>query len=343
MEAEPTNGARYETETLRGELVHRRHHLETAAREERSGEVQRLLQQVDEALHRMDTGSFGTCRICHDAIEPEGIRSDPLRSVCLECLSASERKNLEADLELAAEFQGSLIPKGELNARGWQAFVHSDPAGAVGGDFVDLIEAPDQNLVHFVVGDVSGKGVAAALFGSHLLALIKSSIAVSQTMSEKVSAVNRIFAEVTPTRVFATLVWGVVDSDGRGELVNAGHLPVMAVGREGCRKLESSGVPVGLFPGAQFQSTPFQLEVGEQLLLVTDGITESTDERDNEYGVDGLWSLVSTNDLDLSPEDAVSKYLGDVARHRNGAGPQDDVTVMVLRRDCCDRLNGLEA
>lgn len=343
MEPEPINGARFQTETLRGELVHRRHLLETAARDESSGEVQRLLHQVDEALHRMDTGSFGACRICHDAIEPEGLRSDPLRSVCLECLSASERKNLEADLELAAEFQGSLIPKGELNARGWQAFVHSDPAGAVGGDFVDLIEAPDQDLVHFVVGDVSGKGVAAALFGSHLLALIKSSMAVPQTLSARVAAVNRIFAEVTPTRVFATLVWGVVDSNGLGELVNAGHLPVMAVGRGGCRKLESSGVPVGLFPGARFQSTPFQLEAGEQLLLVTDGITESTDEGDNEYGVDGLWSLVSTKDLDLSPEDAVSKYLGDVARHRNGVGPQDDVTVMVLRRDCCDRMNGLGA
>jgi sigma-B regulation protein RsbU (phosphoserine phosphatase) len=131
-----------------------------------------------------------------------------------------------------------------------------------------------------------------------------------------------------------------VEESGRGELVNAGHLPVFIVGRSGCRRIDSSGVPVGIFAGARYESTPFSLADGEQLVLVTDGITESIDHRDNEYGVEGLWSLVSAADLDLSPEEAVSRYLEDVERHRDGAAQHDDVTVMVLRRDSNGRAGG---
>lgn len=336
----PVTNAGTEAESIRGELLDRKHHLENASRGNRSGEFRRLIGEVDDALHRLDRGCFGSCEICHGPIDAERLAGDPLRKVCLECMSASERISLEADLELAFEFQGSLVPKGELSADGWRAFVHSDPAGAVGGDFADFVEQPDSGVVHFVVGDVSGKGVAAALLGSHLQALIRSSMAAKQRLDERVASVNRLFAAVTPSQVFATMVWGFVDRDGRGELVNAGHLPVFAVGRDGCRMLESTGVPVGLFPGARYSSTPFELAEGEQLVLFTDGVTESADGRDREYGVASLWSLVSARDLDLSPEEAVSRYLSDVARHRGGRGQQDDLTVMVLRRDCCLPVDG---
>jgi len=340
MEAIPINGSRQEVESPHTQLIHRRDDLRTATKGGRSDELNRLLGEVDEALHRLEQESFGRCERCHGEIEAEALQSDPLGTICLECLSDSERKTLEADLELAAEFQKGLIPRGELSARGWRAFVHSDPAGAVGGDFADLIETPDRGLVHFVVGDVSGKGVAAALFGSHLLALIASSAGGRRSLPEMVASVNRLFAAASPTRVFATLVWGVVDASGRGELVNAGHLPVMIVGRRGCRQIASSGVPVGIFAGARYESTPFRLDADEQLVLVTDGITESTDDCDNEYGVEGLWSLVSSGDLDLSPEDAVSRYLEDVERHREGVAQHDDVTVMVLRRDSSEQTGG---
>ncbi len=83
-------------------------------------------------------------------------------------------------------------------------------------------------------------------------------------------------------------------------------------------RIASSGVPIGIFAGARYESTPFTLADGEQLVLVTDGITESTDGSDNEYGVEGLWSLASAGDLELSPEQAVSRFLEDVERHRGG-------------------------
>lgn len=341
MDATPINGSRAKTASLHAELMHRRDDLRVAARGESGGELRRLLGEVDAALHRFEHDTFGRCERCDGEIEAEALQSDPLRTVCLECLSDSERRVLEADLELAAEFQQRLIPRGELSIGGWRAFIHSDPAGAVGGDFADLIERPDLGLVHFAVGDVSGKGVAAALFGSHLLALIASSTSASRPLSEMVASVNRLFSAATPARVFATLVWGTVDASGRGELVNAGHLPAVIVGRRGCRRIDSSGVPLGIFAGAQYESTPFTLADGEQLVLVTDGITESTDGSDNEYGVEGLWSLVSAGDLELSPEQAVSRYLEDVERHRGGGAQHDDTTVMVLRRDSTEPVSGL--
>ncbi len=324
-----------QTENLRRELVRRRGRLDTAAVGDQSGEFRRLIREVDEALERMDRNRFGACEVCHDLIEPERLDLDPLTRICLDCLSASERRSLEADLELAVEVQGSLIPRGEVSARGWRGYVHSRPAGTVGGDFAEIADATEDGLVYFVVGDVSGKGVSAALLGAHLQALIRSAVALPQPLVDRVSSVNRLFAAVTPIQAFATLVWGVVDRNGRGELVNAGHLPAVVVGREGCRLLESTGVPVGIFPGARFTSTPFELAPGDQILLFTDGVTESTDGRDREYGVDAVWSLVSARDLDLSLEETVTRYVRDVARHRGGHDPHDDLTVMVLRRDCC--------
>jgi sigma-B regulation protein RsbU (phosphoserine phosphatase) len=98
--------------------------------------------------------------------------------------------------------------------------------------------------------------------------------------------------------------------------------------------LESNGVPVGLFPGARFSSTSFEVAPGEQLVLYTDGVTESANELDREYGFDALWSLVSHKDLELTPAEAAARYLGDVTRHRHGRVQQDDLTLMVLRRDC---------
>lgn len=323
-----------DTVSARNDLESRRRRLESAAaaRRGRSSDLQRLIGEVDDALGRLDAGEWGSCEVCHAPIEPECLASDPCRKVCLECLSEVERRRLEADLELAAEVQRSLLPRGALDLAGWSAFVHSSAAGAVGGDFVDLVESPEDGNLHFAVGDVAGKGVSAALLGAHLQALVRSSVTSRRSLGEQVSSVNRLFASVTPAGSYATLVWGVVGPDGRGELVNAGHLPVVAVGHRGCRLLESTGVPVGLFPGAQYSSSRFELAPGEQLLLVTDGLTESTDDADREYGVDALWSLVSRRDLELTPDRNVAKVLDDVARHRNGRGPHDDLTVVVLRR-----------
>jgi len=324
-----------EPEDLRHELAQRRRQLTAVSAGDRSDDVRRLLHEVDRALDRMNGHRFGSCEVCHGLIEAERLAEDPLTKVCLDCLSEVQKRSLEADLELAVEVQGSLVPSGEVKADGWKGYVHSRPLGTVGGDFAEIAETGRDGLLRFVVGDVSGKGVSAALLGAHLQALIRSADAVSQPLAERVAAVNRLFSAVTPARFFATVVWGVVDRDGRGELVNAGHLPVLVVGRDGCRSLESTGLPVGLFAGARYTSTPFELAPGEQIVLVTDGVTESTDGRDREYGVDALWSLVSHRDLDLSLERTVARYLDDVARHRNGHDQEDDLTVMVLRRDCC--------
>lgn len=320
---------------LRDDLIHRRHLLESARSAGGGAEIRRLLDEVDEALRRMDQGDLGSCRVCGGAVEAELLGADPLRRVCLECLSSVERRALEIDLALAADFQGALTPRGELRLPGWHAYVHSRAAGTVGGDFVDLVEAPDDGGVRFVVGDVSGKGISAALLASHLQALFRAVVALPGSLTSRVARVNRMFSSVTPTQAFATMVWGQIDGSGRGELVNAGHPPALVVGRRGCRRVESTGVPVGLFASARYESSSFELSPGEQLVVVTDGVTESADGDDREYGVDGLWTMVSQRDLEVGPEQAAARYLDDVVRHRAGGPQHDDLTLLVLRRACC--------
>lgn len=334
MEAQ-TAGAAIDTgiSPFRDDLLQRRRVLESSSHRDHSGELRRLLVEVDAALHRIETGSFGSCEVCHGAIEHELLGVDPLQRMCLECLSTSERRALESDLELAAEVQHTLVPRGGRSVAGWQAFVHSRAAGAVSGDFADLIEGANGDGLQFVIGDVAGKGVSAALLASHLHALLRSVATLPEPLPRRVDRVNRLFASVTPDRAFATLVWGHVTADGHGELVNAGHPPAMIVGHGGCRQIGSTGIPVGLFAGARYSSSSFDLAPGEQLVLVTDGVTESADAGDREYGVDGLWSLVSPRDLDAELPEVAGRYLADVARHRGDRPQKDDLTLMVLRRD----------
>jgi sigma-B regulation protein RsbU (phosphoserine phosphatase) len=317
----------------RNDLLSRRNRLVRLSDWDRTGEIARLLGEVDDALERIDRGTYRTCDSCGGSIERECLDADPCRRVCLECLSSSERELLEADLALAGELQASMVPRGERSMPGWKAFVQSRAAGTVSGDFAGLVRLPGGEQVSFIVGDVSGKGVSAGLLASHLQALLRSLAGSAGPLPRRLERVNRLFTAVTPTQAYATLIWGVVDGDGRGEVVNAGHPPALIVGRNGSHGVESTGVPVGLFPGVRYSGIPVELEPGERIVLYTDGVTESTDAGDQEYGVDALQTLVSRTDLDRAPDEVANRYLADVARHRSGLRHQDDLTLMVLRRD----------
>ena len=152
---------------LREQLLDRRHKLEEAAKGfVEASEVTRLLGEVDAALHRMELGTYGICDFCNEPVESERLIANPLTRLCIGHMSPPEQQALEDDLELAARIQTGLLPPPTLSIDGWEVAFHYEPAGLVSGDYCDLISSDDGSL-HFVLGDVSGKGVAASMLMAH--------------------------------------------------------------------------------------------------------------------------------------------------------------------------------
>jgi hypothetical protein len=147
---------------LRTELEQRRERLHEALHSPAAdASLFQLLTAVDAALSRIAQGTFGLCEMCHDTIEAERLLADPLVQFCLDHLTSAEQRALESDLSLAAHIQRGLLPKPGLALAGWDVRYHYQPAGVVSGDYCDLFETDGGMLL--MLGDVSGKGVAASM------------------------------------------------------------------------------------------------------------------------------------------------------------------------------------
>ncbi|MDD5562421.1 MAG: SpoIIE family protein phosphatase [Thermoanaerobaculaceae bacterium] len=318
------------SEVIERELRERRSKLEAVRETPAAGpDVDRLLTEVDAALARIGAGTYGLCEVCHDPVEPERLLADPLLRFCLDHLSAPEQRALEQDLQTAARIQRSLLPERDLAAPGWEISYHWEPAGLVSGDWCDVVRQDGDLYVMF--GDVSGKGVAAAILMSHLHATFRTLVLGAPTVGHLVERANRVFRESTPSPYFATLVCGRVSSTGEVELCNAGHCPPFVLSARGVETVAPTGLPVGTFFSAAYGSRGVKLDTGDALVLYTDGLTEARNHADAEYGTDRLArTLAATRGLGAAA--VVSTCLEDLASHLAGAPKRDDLTVMAIRR-----------
>jgi sigma-B regulation protein RsbU (phosphoserine phosphatase) len=153
--------------TIREQLLDRRARLEDVLGRNDTEQLNHLLQEVDQALRRIEVGKFGVCETCHDSIEADRLLTDPLVRVCLGCLSPKQQRALEHDLELAAQVQNGLLPPPGFSVPGWEVCYHYRPAGVVSGDYFDMMSDGKGGL-SFVIADVAGKGVAAAMLSANL-------------------------------------------------------------------------------------------------------------------------------------------------------------------------------
>lgn len=295
-----------------------------------TSEIVRLLREVDAAIGRVRAGSYGLCETCHEHIEEDRLRADPLLRFCLDHLSEAEQRDLERDLDLAARVQRALLPPEELALPGWRVRTHWEPVGVVSGDFYDVFQPdPKRDLVYVLFGDVAGKGVAAAMLVSHLCAAFRTLAAQASTAADLVTRMNRVFKESALSPLFATLVCGQLQADGRADLCVAGHCPPLLLGLGGVRAVPPTGLPVGTFYSSAYRSNTVRLEPGESLVLYTDGLTEATDSSGRELGAARLEELLGG----MRGGDGralMTALLAELSRHSAGARRTDDVSVMVL-------------
>jgi sigma-B regulation protein RsbU (phosphoserine phosphatase) len=249
---------------LHSQLEERKRRLETALTLTPDGaNVEALLREVDSALDRFAAGAYGLCEECHDSVERDRLLADPLIRYCLDHLTKQQRAALQRDLDLAGELQRGLLPPSDLKVDGWETSYHYAPLGPVSGDYCDL--CPSDGQLFFVLGDVSGKGVAASMRMTQLHALFRSLIGMGLPLAEIVGHVNCFLCDSGLAGQYATLVCGRAKAGGEVEVFNAGHLPVIAIQQDGVRQLEATGFPLGMFREASFASTCLRLGRGEML------------------------------------------------------------------------------
>ncbi|MGH9932853.1 MAG: SpoIIE family protein phosphatase [Pyrinomonadaceae bacterium] len=316
---------------LREQLIDRRQKLKTAASAfHRPAELTRLLEDVDAALHRMDIGTYGLCEVCHDPVESERLLANPLVRVCLGDLSPGEQRALEEDLELASQIQTGLLPAPSQKIDGWEVSYHYEPAGAVSGDYCDLIRGEDESL-HFALGDVSGKGVAASMLMAHLNAMFRTLISINLPLEQMVERASRVFCESTLPTQYATLVYGRANTNGEVEICNAGHLPPLLIREGKVTSIAATGLPIGVFCSESFSVNRIHMSKGDTLFLYTDGLSESLDGTGNEYGAERLSQLLNDNHS-FSPESLISQCRRELHAFAEGKLPADDLTLMAIRR-----------
>jgi len=314
---------------LHEQLVDRQRKLQ-AATATPDAEITRLLNEVDAALSRMESGTYGICESCHEPIETDRLLVDPLLRFCLPHLTPAQQRAFEEDLNLAWQIQRGLLPSRDFVSGKWKAAYHYEPAGPVSGDYCDLVATNDGG-VYFILGDVAGKGVAASMLMVHLHAMFRTLISLELPLQNLVNRASRVFCESTPTGHYATLVCGHATSSGEVEICNAGHLPPLLISDGPIRAIDATGLPLGLFCDEQFSTAHVHLAPGDKLLLYTDGLSEAQNDSGIEYGTERLMQLASGWNA-VSPDDIINSCRADVFAFVGGDQKTDDLTVLAVQR-----------
>lgn len=245
-------------------------------------------------------------------------------------LLASQK--MARELELARRIQTLLLPARLPKVPGVQAAARMVTSREVGGDYYDVIPMPDGRHL-FVVADVSGKGVAAALVMSNLQAALLATTALGLDLPAWVTHLNNVLYDRLTGSRYATVAFLLMDQDAsRARLVNAGHPPVLLRLADGSlKRLDSTGPPLGMLPGSSFEETTFELPPGSTLLLYSDGLNEAAGPSGVELEIDGVERLL-VEQAALGLEAAADAMLAAVAAHSAGGPEPDDRTLMLVRR-----------
>ncbi|HYE65658.1 MAG TPA: SpoIIE family protein phosphatase [Pyrinomonadaceae bacterium] len=243
-----------------------------------------------------------------------------------------ERERLEHELQLASEIQQRFQPTAPPHVPGYELQGISFPCYEIGGDYYDFIERPDRRLV-IALGDVSGKGTAAALLMSSLHAAVHAQAASHQSLVETISAVNRYLAENIPSNRFVTLFYAELDPQtGALSFINAGHNPPLIVHAAGTvEHLASGGLPLGIKTDAAFREGRTQLQPGDVLVIYSDGVSEAVNPNGEEFGATRLYEVISRN-LDASAAGIRDRIESALTKFSEGTAAADDITLVIVKR-----------
>lgn len=242
-----------------------------------------------------------------------------------------KQQRLQQDLLLAEQIQKSFLPRQLPSVEGIEFVTEYRPAYSVGGDFYDLFWL-DHERIGVFIGDVSGKGVSAALLMARISSDLRVAALAEPSPARAISRVNQAVLERKQHDIFVTGIYLSLDVKTRQlTLANAGHLPPFVRRKtrgELVRVEGGSGTAIGIFDEAVYEQTTIQLEPGDTLVLCTDGILEATDELGEQFGFERLELSLSSGTS--RPKDVADRLQRDLREHVGDAAQYDDVTMILL-------------
>jgi serine phosphatase RsbU (regulator of sigma subunit)/CHASE1-domain containing sensor protein/anti-sigma regulatory factor (Ser/Thr protein kinase) len=251
--------------------------------------------------------------------------------------------SVEQELGTARSIQHALLPKDLPKLEGWKIAYHYQPAREVGGDFYDFLRL-DDGRVGLVIGDVSGKGIAAALVMANTQSVLRAvarrgNVAPGQVLAEA----NEVLYAYIPSGTFVTCFYGVLDlENGRLVYANAGHDPPYSQRGGDAQELRARGMPLGLMPDMPYEEKEAALAAGDDLLLYSDGLVEAHDTKGDMFGFPRLRRLIMAQSTG-SGEELIDVLLAELTSFTGtDAEQEDDITLVTLERSKA-RVRDLEA
>ena len=246
-----------------------------------------------------------------------------------ETTAAKER--IESELRIARDIQMSMVPNIFPDQEGLDIYAVIEPAKEVGGDLYGYLLIGDK--LYFTLGDVSGKGVPASLFMAQATRLFRTLASQGMMPAEIATRMNAALVEDNEQGMFVTMFLGLADlKTGHLEFCNAGHNPPLVKDKTGqWTFLEMvPNAPIGMWPGLQFKEEHVDSIKDMPLLVYTDGLNEAEDRDQVQFGDDRLVEVLSHTTFKKAKE-VIDKLMAEVKQHRNGAAPNDDLTMMCLK------------
>ena len=241
--------------------------------------------------------------------------------------------SLQEEMRMARDIQLSLLPDHEPEIKGYQIAATNIPAKSVGGDYYDFVQlSPDK--LGFCVGDITGKGMPAAMLMANLQATLRSQVMIFEDCCDCIDGMNRQLYHSTETTKFATLFYGILNlKSGMLNYVNGGHDPPLLFRQNHAdpNLLHSTGLLLGVQEEAAYRMKSISLQTNDFVLLFTDGITEAMNPNGELYGLERLINLVN-NHREANANEILETILASIDEHASQASQSDDITVMVIKK-----------
>ncbi len=297
------------------ELMHKTYHFVLSGKESRQGLTK--FNELDQILFE------AICRQVSAAIENKFLHQQSI-----------EKELIEQEINVAASIQHRIIPKDLIKIDGYEIAGINIPSKEVSGDYYDCINLPEDKVA-FVIADVTGKGISAALLVNTLNASLYSYLEFNLPLTEIASRLNKLIYRSSPADKFITFFIAVLEpSSGELEIVNAGHNPILLLRNNSeLEKLNAGGIGLGMLDfGLPYEGQKLKLESGDKLFLYTDGIPEAMNENEEEYSDERMIDFLKNNSS-KPMEEFINDLVGDVKSFVNTAHQSDDITLLILRRN----------
>jgi serine phosphatase RsbU (regulator of sigma subunit) len=262
----------------------------------------------------------------------ETIRELEISREVIRLKTLEEQRRSEAELSLAQETQESLLPRSLPRFENFEIHAYNSPTRYVGGDFYDFLRM-DAGAWAGVLADVSGKGISAALLSSMVLGALNMELRSGTTPQESLNRINTLLCEKSLPFQFVTLFLFVLGPDGDGQFISAAHnvayLFRSATGKIEC--LTPDAFPLGMFDDAVYESRPLRLDMGDILVVYSDGFTDAQNQQEDMFGEDALRKVI----CETAPRGSLvlkEALLQAIENFTQGSPQTDDITLLVIER-----------